>query len=365
MRGCAGFVASPLPGARKLPTSTLVSELDEQQLIERWLEVMEHNKGRSEVTIKTYRGHLRRLRQYLAVQDLTLLSATPEALEDFAGRYQHEQGVRPISRKVPVTAIRGFYAWLAEKHVLDDNPAACLPTPRVALPLPRTLSLDHAQRLLMTPGIKTFVGLRDTAILAVLIGTGCRASGIRNLNEGDLIWTHTSKGTERLTIRFQEKGKKQRLVPVPLECSLLIRAYLGHPKLDEMDRTVEGGDRVLFAITNNPTVPAHQFFGEKRRMHKDAVRRLIQDYGQQANLPMALCHPHAIRHLYGTELAESEVDLLVRQVLMGHAKPETTEVYTHLAQRKLMQTVDRANPLGKMADGPGHALANIMRRRAN
>jgi Phage integrase family. len=69
--------------------------------------------------------------------------------------------------------------------------------------------------------------------------------------------------------------------------------------------------------------------------------------------------------LYGTELAESEVDLLVRQVLMGHAKPETTEVYTHLAQRKLMQTVDRANPLGKMADGPGHALANIMRRRAN
>lgn len=339
-----------------------MSELSELALVVRWLEVKAHNEGRSTVTLNEYRRHLTRLQEFLAGQNMTLLTASADALEDFAGRHQHARGVKPISRKVIVSALRGFYGWLKQKGVLDDNPAACLPTPKAGSPLPRSMSLAHAQKLLMEPGISTFLGLRDTAIIAVLIGTGCRASGVRNLNERDLIWTHTPTGTERLTIRFCEKGKKERLVPVPLECSLLIRAYLGHPALEDIERTLPSGDRVLFVVTCSP-IPAHEFYGEKRRIQTDWVFRIVGKYGERAGLPKTFCHPHALRHLYGTELAESDVDVLVRQALMGHAQPETTEVYTHLATRKLEEIVDRANPLGKMPRGPSHALADLVRSK--
>lgn len=343
---------------------TPAAELDERQLIQRWLEVKEHNEGRSEMTIITYRRHLANLRRFLLDRQLTLLTATAEAIEDFAGRHQHERGVRPISRCVTVAAIRGFYGFLDRKRVIDENPAACLATPKVGSPMPRAMSIGHAEKLLMEPGIKTFHALRDTAILSVLIGTGCRMSGARSLGERDLIWTQSAVGTERLVLRLREKGKKERLVPVPLECSLLIRAYLGHPDLESIDRTLPNGDRVLFVTTRNNSIPAHQYHGEARRLGRRAIRKMVQTYGARAGIPKEYCHPHALRHLYGTELAEHDVDLLIRQALLGHTSPETTEIYTHMAMRKLATTVDKANPLGKMRGGPAYALADRLRKRS-
>lgn len=365
MRRCAGCAATPFHEAGNWMTNTSVADLDERLLIQRWLEVKEHNEGRSTDTITTYEYHLIALRKYLLTRKMTLLTATPEAIEDFAGKYQHERKVRPISRRVTVTAIRGFYQWATRKGVLDENPAACLASPTVGRALPRAMSMTHAEKLLMEPGIKTFPALRDTAILAVLIGTGCRVSGVRNLTEQDLIWTQTKTGTERLIMRLTEKGKKERLVPVPLECSLLIRAYLGHPDLGQIDRTLPTGKRVLFVNLHNPLVPAHRHFGEMRCLSRRYLHMIVRKYGQRAGIPAEYCHPHALRHLYGTELAEHDVDLLMRQSLLGHASPATTEVYTRLAMRKLTKTVDLANPLGKMPSSPSYALAERLRKQAN
>lgn len=339
-----------------------MTEPNELQLVERWLEVKEHNEGRAEKTLGNYRFYLRTLAAYLAERQMTLLTATAEAIEDFAGRHQHARKVRPNSRRVIVAAIRGFYRWLALKGVLNDNPAACLAAPKIGSPLPRSISLSRAERLLMEPGIATFAGLRDSAIIAVLIGTGCRSSGARSLNEGDLIWTQRSNESERLTIRLREKGKKERLIPVPLECSLLIRAYLGHPAMDEIDRTLPNGDQVLFVSLRNRYVPVHDFFGESRRLSSGMFRRMMRRHGERAGIPKEFCHPHAFRHLYGAELAEHDVDLLVRQALLGHSKPETTAIYSRLAMRKLTETVEQANPLRKMPRGPTHGLAARLRK---
>lgn len=339
----------------------MMAVTDEAELIDLWLEFKEHNQGCSPYTVYYYRLILCNLRAFLKDKNHTLLTATPPLLEDYVGRHLHAQGVRPISRRVPVSAIRGFYGWLYQRQVLQTNPTACLSPPRAGRPLPRVMSLTDAERLLMQPGIQTFIGLRDTAMLAILMGCGCRVSGLVNLNERDLFWTQTKLGTERLDIRLTEKGKKERLVPVPLETSLLIRAYLGHPELEEIDRTLPNGDRVLFVATRNYYVQKHNYFGEARRIKKHTVWSIMRQYGEQIGLAKHLCHPHALRHLYGTELAEEDVDLIQRQALLGHTKPSTTEIYTHLATRKLREIVDKANPLKKMKNGPSHALANTLR----
>ena len=213
----------------------------------------------------------------------------------------------------------------------------------------------------MRPGVESFKGLRDTAMLAVLIGTGCRISGLVALNESSLLWGKNQKGVERLKIRFREKGQKERIVPAPMEVGLLLRAYLGHRFLDTIEPALPNGDRVLFVNTMNPTVKPSEHFGEKRRIRADTFAAILKNYAQGCGIPMASRHPHAYRHLYGTELAESDVDLLIRQALLGHAKPDTTAIYSSLAMQKLFEIVDRANPLGKMRTVVTD-LANKMRR---
>lgn len=322
--------------------------MDETALIDRWCEFKRHNRGCSDYTVYAYRLYLLRLKAFLEERDRTLCSADALTLEDFAGRHLHEQKVRPISRRSPIAAIRGFYEWLTQHGVLDKNPALTLSPPKVGRKLPRAMPLSSAEKLLMQPGINTFIGLRDTAMIAVLLGTGCRVAGLTNLNEGSLIWTPGTHDTERLIIRLREKGDKERFVPVPFEAALLIRAYLGHPYLDEVDRTLPNGDRVLFISSRNRTVPAHEYYGELTRFNKKTITRIIKQHAQKAGVADEYAHPHALRHLYGAELAEEDVDLVERQSLLGHEKPETTEIYTHLAMRKLAAIVDKANPLRKM-----------------
>jgi len=340
---------------------------EEVILVDRWIDWIEHNQGRAAGTCRAYRRAIARLADWLRQRGLNLLAATPAALEEFAGRYLHSQGVRPISRRAPVAAIRGFYAWLSRHGVLPENPARGLPAPKIGTALPRSMPLMSAERLLMQPGIATFAGVRDTALLAVLMATGCRVSGLVNLNEEDLIWTQSPTRTERLIIRLCEKGKKERLVPVSVEAALLVRAYLGHPELAAIDRTTPAGKRVLFVNLRNRTVPAHDCYGEHRRLDRGSVRLLIRAHGERAGIAREYLHPHALRHLYGTELAEGDVDLLQRQALLGHAKPETTAVYSHLSMRKLAETAERHNPLAHMNITPARGLAAriAMRRPFN
>jgi site-specific recombinase XerC len=83
-------------------------------------------------------------------------------------------------------------------------------------------------------------------------------------------------------------------------------------------------------------------------MNRRAVTKLFAKYGKELDIPKEQMHPHALRHLFGAELAESDVDLLVRQMLMGHEDPKSTKIYTNLAVRKLARESDRANPLAKI-----------------
>lgn len=332
------------------------------QLVEAWIEMKRHNQGCSEFTVYAYRLHLVRLKAYLEEQGQTLLTAEPATIESYTGRHLHERKVRPISRRVPVAAIRGFYAWAKQKRLIEENPAQCLSAPRAGRRLPRPMQLAHAEKLLMQPGLATFIGCRDTAMLAILIGSGCRVSGLVNLTEEDLIWTQSAAGTERLVIRFTEKGKKERLVPVQAEVGLLVRAYLGHPDLADIDRVLPNRQRILFVSTANRTIPPEHFYGANRQLRRYSIQRMIIRYGGQCGIPREYCYPHALRHLYGTELAEEDVDLLVRQALLGHAQPDTTEVYTHLAMRKLATIVDKSAPLSKMGNTPARGLLTRLQR---
>lgn len=327
--------------------------------VQDWSAWLLHNAGRSPATVSKYVGHLHRFGAWytdppkdpaLAPTGRDPLRPGLDDLERFAGVYAHALKLSPRARRPLVSALRGFFAWLPSCKAagVAGNPAAALPQPKAGKPLPRAASLRDAEQLLMAPDVTTFMGMRDAAILAVLAGCGLRVSGLVRLNDSALTWYDDEQGRECLVLRALEKGDKERLVPVPHEAALLLRAYLGHEELAKIPRTLPDGDAVLFVTTHNRTIPECDYYGEARRMTRAAILDMIKRYAERAGVPEAIAHPHALRHLYGAEMAEDDAPMLTQQALMGHSDPKSTAVYASLAHRKLRRTVDQSNPLAKM-----------------
>lgn len=320
----------------------------DDEAMDAWLAYMEGLRGRTVRTIECYRAALMRLREFM--EGKPLVKAEPNELEVFCGLWLHKKGVVARSRKPYISAVRGFYAWLRDKGI-KGNAAQELLHPITGHPLPSTISLANAERLMWAPDMSTFIGIRDAAILSLLIGCGLRVSGLTGLNESDLK-TMEIECLPRLTIRVTEKGDRERIMPVPREAEALLRVYLGHEELARIDRSFKGKggrtDKVMFVTTKHPTLQAHEFIGEARRLSRKGVRDLIQRHGIKAGIPTGELHPHAMRHLFGTELLEDDTSMLSIQELMGHADPKSTAIYAQLAMRKKMATVDKAAPLSKM-----------------
>lgn len=306
-----------------------------------------------------------------AAQDLKLRptaaapdQATTDDLELFAGLYAHQRGMNPRSRSPMIAALKSFYKWANRRAGLPGNPAANLVYPEIGRRLPVPASIETAEKLMMAPDLDAFLGMRDAAVLATLIGTGIRVSGLVSMNESSLLWT-SDGGKRYLDIKVCEKGGKERVVPMPVEAQVLVRAYLAHPELEAVDRQTKDGDRVLWISTRNRMIGEHDYRGEHRRMRSQAVNKMIIKYGKAAGVPREHCHPHAFRHLFGTELAEHDIDPWQRQALMGHADIKSTEVYTHLALRKLRQSSDKASPLRRMKSPVLDSAREIHRRRGS
>lgn len=327
------------------------------QLVDEFFVWKEETGNCTHRTAKKYCKYLEQLGHFL---DGSYFDATLANLEKFSGGWMHKNNYSASSRKVAVAAIRGFYQWLFKRRLMPSNPAKELAYPKIGRRLPRFMGLHSAEALLLQPDLDSLSGIRDSAILALMIGCGFRVGGICGLNESQLIW-YKYGNADRLAIRVLEKGNKERLVPVPCEAMLLLQAYLGHKDFDFIDRLLMNADQVLFINLRNRHVPDWEHRGEHRRMSPRAIDRMIKRYALAAGVPAEHAHAHAIRHLFGTELTESDTSMFHVQNLMGHADPKTTQIYTHLAMKKMTAVMDKGNPLGKI-NTPVSEILKAMKR---
>jgi site-specific recombinase XerD len=336
--------------------------MDAQQImLEKFLDYKKY-QGRSATTLKTYRLNLNRLIIFLRSQDNTIFSVNSAELKFFTGEVAYNEGLSSASRCVLIAAVRQFFNWLVENG-LEENSAENLTYPSKKYSLPMAATLETAQALINTPDLSNFAGLRDTAILFTFVATGARVSGIAALNRESLYFTQ-NKGREKLVIQLIEKGAKERLVPVHQACALILRAFLGHKELEKIDCTTEKGENVLFPSLKNTHLNPFDYRGEARRMSRQAMAMIIKKHGKKAGLPASQLHPHALRHLYGTQMTEAGVGILQLQALMGHADPKTTQGYVRLATKQLAACVDDHSPLSKL-NSPIHSLMNKLAEDAN
>jgi integrase/recombinase XerD len=268
-------------------------------------------------TVDAYRRDLTDLAAYLATSPATAGREQLEGwLSDLRGRGQAQAS---IARRA--AAARSFYRHLVALGLRADNPAAEIDLPRRRNRLPRTLSLSEVERLIDAANGTTPRSLRDRALVELLYGGGLRVGEAVSLERGGV-------DLEGRLVRCVGKGDKERVVPLGRQAVEALRRYLarGRPYLDRRHRpelflNAQGG-----ALTR-----AGAFL---------ILRRLAA----KAGLEPTTVHPHLLRHSFATHLLEGGADLRSVQEMLGHADLGTTELYTHVSDRRRRDTYFSAHP---------------------
>jgi integrase/recombinase XerD len=236
--------------------------------------------------------------------------------------FRRKKGLSAASQRVLVVHLKIFFRFLVTRHGFTHDPAEPLLSPKEPAKLPETLSADHLRNLLDSIDPSKPLGKRDLAILELFYSSGLRLSELcqarlENLDEDDAI------------LRVTGKGNKTRLVPVGNRALQAIAQYLvsERPELVKAGKT---SSHVFLSIRGGPLSP-------------DRVRQIVKQRAQQAGLPHTI-YPHLLRHSFATHLLEGGADLRVIQELLGHADISTTQIYTHLDQKHLMQTHRNHHP---------------------
>lgn len=230
------------------------------------------------------------------------------------------------SCRVAMVHLRQFFRYLAREKVLPGNPAALLECGRAARTLPETLRADEVNTLLQSidPADLPY-GARDRAMLEMLYGSGLRVSELVNLRAEQVDW-------EENFLRITGKGRKTRYVPLGGVAAKALRSYLEHART----RLLRNGRRADVLFLSNR--------GE--RLTRDRIRQIIKERARAAGLPENV-YPHILRHSFATHLLENGADLRVIQDMLGHASLSTTQVYTHVDQKRLVALHQSFHPRGR------------------
>jgi integrase/recombinase XerD len=268
-------------------------------------------------TVDAYRRDLASLAAFLGHSPAT---ATAEEVEGWLADLR-ARGQAPCSVARRAAAARTFYRHLVALDRRPDNPAAEVDLPRRHRRLPRSLSLGEVERLIDAANGVTPRSLRDRALVELLYGAGLRVSEAVGLERGDV-------DLEGRTVRCIGKGDKERVVPLGIEAAAALRRYLarGRPYLDRRHRP-----ELFLNAQGGGLTRAGAFL---------VLRRLAA----RAGLEPERIHPHLLRHSFATHLLEGGADLRSVQEMLGHADLGTTELYTHVSDRRRRDAYFAAHP---------------------
>jgi site-specific recombinase XerD len=272
---------------------------------------------RSPRTVDAYRRDLTALGAFLGGP---VSRARLDDLERYMAQLRAD-GLSPATLARRTASARAFFRHLQLIGARGDNPAAELASPRRVRTLPRTLSAGEAERLIEAASGVSPRALRDRALVELLYGAGVRVSEAMGLDKGGVDLD------ERL-VRVVGKGGKERVVPLGREAAEALRRYLarGRPHLDRRHRP-----ELFLNAKGGALTRAGAFL---------ILRRLAG----AAGLDPARVHPHLLRHSFATHLLEGGADLRSVQELLGHADLGTTELYTHVTDRRRREAYFAAHP---------------------
>jgi integrase/recombinase XerD len=297
------------------PTGFAVSSGEDRQLIAAFLEMMAAEAGAAHNTLVAYERDLRGASELMG-------GALASAPADMLGRLG--EAWMPLKRATvarKAAALRRFFAFLHDEGLRNDDPSSALPRPAAERALPKIL--DHRAVDALFQEIERrkrdkgdAAALRLSALVEMLYGSGLRASELVSLPRHGV-------SPDKPFLILRGKGDKERLVPISDRARMAVSEWAAQVSRDA---------QWLF-----PSGKAH--------LSRIRLYQLLKELAAGAGVPPDRVSPHVLRHAFATHLLEGGADLRALQLLLGHADIATTQIYTHVDSRRLIELVNSRHPL--------------------
>lgn len=305
------------------------------KLIIDYLEYCEVVKNLSNKTLENYSRFLNKFTEWLSKNNLKNIK--PHELNErhiwnyrlFLSRSlgnHTRQSLKKTTQNYYLIALRGLLSYLVEKNINS------IPPDKIKLPKLtdrdkqiKFLNLSQIKKLLNKPNLKTTIGLRDRAILESLFSTGLRVKELVSLNIEQFNFEEIKKTQSSIELSITGKGGRTRTIYFSQRCLYWLIKYL----ITRKDKS-----KALFINYSSPSPEADP------RLTSRSIENIVKKYTQMAGLPIEAT-PHTLRHSYATDLLGKGADLRSVQELLGHKNIVTTQIYTHVTNKKLKKDFDK------------------------
>ncbi len=306
--------------ASRQATPTAVSAI--KKSIDKFLRVL-RERNSSVHTIKAYTSDLHRFADYVGSRSWKSIDHL--VIRGFLS-HLYEKGLSKTSVARSLAAVRSLYRWLAQEGVVEQNPAQLVATPRLPKKLPRVPTMEEMNVVLdgAMPESASFPE-RETLIFELLYGCGIRNSELIGIGLDDI-------GMSAEAILIRGKGKKERFVPFGDSVKVALAKYLPA--------------RQMFLSKQSKKANALLINQRGGRLTTRSVGRIVKKIAVAKGLSPEV-HPHTLRHAFGTHMLEEGADLRAIQEMLGHERLATTQRYTQLSTRHVLEVYDRTHPRAK------------------
>lgn len=294
-----------------------------KNIISKYHTYLRLEKSLSANSIDAYLTDLDKLVRFMQSENLTLPEVTYNDLQQFVTQLR-DVGIHPRSQARIISGIKSFYRFLLLDGYITTDPTELLESPRIGLRLPEVLTVNEIDSIMSTIDLSLPEGQRNRAMLEVLYSCGLRVSELTTLRYSDVYF-------DEGFIKVEGKGSKQRLVPISETAVREIRNYL----YDRNRVPVKKGCEDILFLSRRGT-------GLSRIMVFHIIKQQVELAGIRKNVS-----PHTFRHSFATHLLEGGANLRAIQLMLGHEKITTTEIYTHIDREFLRDEILAHHPRSK------------------
>jgi integrase/recombinase XerD len=296
--------------------------LDWNQAIKDYKSYLKIERGLSLNSIVSYENDIISLKNYILDNKIkeSPIECTPDTVNSFIYKSSKKNSSRSQARKI--SGLKSFFKFLVFEGYLKSSPMSNIESPKLGRKLPDILNIEEISQMISSINIKDKFGQRNKTIIEILYGTGIRVSELIELKISNIFFKEN-------LIRVLGKGDKERFVPIGLKAKKSIIDYINNDR--KYQKIEESSNDILILSRYGKKITRHMIF------------TLIKNISKKSGITKKIS-PHTFRHSFASHLLKNGADLRTIQLILGHENITTTEIYTHLDSKHLLNVMKKYHP---------------------
>ena len=299
--------------------------MDWNQAIEEYKSYLKIERGLSINSIASYENDVISLRDYVLKNKVkeSPIECNPNTINSFIYNSSKKNSARSQARKI--SGLKSFFKFLVFEGYLKTSPMSNIESPKLGRKLPDILNVEEISQMISSIDVNENFGQRNKTIIEILYGTGIRVSELIELKISNIFFKEN-------IIRVVGKGDKERFVPIGMQAKKSVNDYINNKRNHQ--KIEESSNDVLILSKDGKKLTRHMIF------------TLIKNISIKSGITKKIS-PHTFRHSFASHLLKNGADLRTIQLILGHENITTTEIYTHLDSKHLLNVMKKYHPRSK------------------